>query len=148
MGIQSKHWWKNKSNQIHDSWPKVCGHANNDTHVRLLEISFKTTDINMKLYNSLHSSGKAFHKEPGCRDLLPFVHKSISEVGHWRWAIRPRSFRPCCSSSSQRCWMRFRSGICARQQTFPYQFFMDLPLCTGALSCWKRKDPVTTHSIV
>jgi hypothetical protein len=26
-----------------------------------------------------------------CRDFLPFSHKSISEVRHWCWAIRPGS---------------------------------------------------------
>ena len=26
-----------------------------------------------------------------CGNLLPFSHKSISEVGHWCWAIRPGS---------------------------------------------------------
>ena len=36
-------------------------------------------------YNSLHSSGKDFHEmlEHCCGDLLPFSHKSISEVGQW-----------------------------------------------------------------
>ena len=35
-------------------------------------------------YNSLHSSGKAFHKmlKHCCGDLLLFNHKSISEIGH------------------------------------------------------------------
>lgn len=35
-------------------------------------------------YNNLHSSRKAFHKilDPGCRDLLPFSHRSINEVRH------------------------------------------------------------------
>ncbi len=34
-------------------------------------------------YNSFRSSGKVFHEiaEPGCRDLLPFGHRRIIEVG-------------------------------------------------------------------
>ncbi len=31
---------------------------------------------------------------PGCRDLLPLSRKSISEVQHWCWAIRPGSQEP------------------------------------------------------
>ena len=46
-------------------------------------------------YNSLHSSGKDLHLilEHCCRDLLPFSHKSISEVGHWCWAIMQSEFQ-------------------------------------------------------
>ncbi len=29
--------------------------------------------------------------EPGCRDLFPFSHKSISEVQHWRCVLKPGS---------------------------------------------------------
>ena len=41
-----------------------------------------------------------------CRDLLPFSHKSISEVGHWCWAIRP-GFGGCYSSKrgTNSMWM-------------------------------------------
>ena len=46
-------------------------------------------------------SGKAFHKlvESGCKDLIPFSYKSISEVSHGYWAIRPVSqFMPNMSA--------------------------------------------------
>ncbi len=36
---------------------------------------------------------QVLHKivESGCRDLLPFSHKSISEVQHWCWVLKPGS---------------------------------------------------------
>lgn len=37
----------------------------------------------MCCYNNFLSSGRLT-----CRDLLPFNHKSISEVGQWHWAIK------------------------------------------------------------
>jgi hypothetical protein len=99
-------------------------------------------------YNSLHSSGEGFPLNVGTLlqgDLLPFSHKCISEVGHWCWAIRPGS-QSQCFNSSQRCLMGLRSGMCAGQLS-SYEpistnhFCMDLALCTGALSCWNRKEP-------
>ena len=67
-----------------------------------------------------------------CRDLLPFSHKNISEVGHWCWAIRPRSYY----NSLQRCLMRLRSGLCAGQSNSSTpistnHFCMDLAWCAG-----------------
>lgn len=55
---------------------------------------------------SIYNSGQAFSTflEPGCGDIFPFSHKSLSNVWHWCVWL----------SSSQRCWMWLRSGICAR----------------------------------
>lgn len=41
--------------------------------------------------NSLYYYVKAVHQilKPGCGDLLWYSHKSISEVRHWCWLIRP-----------------------------------------------------------
>lgn len=52
--------------------------------------------------------------EPGCRDLLHFSQKSISEVGHRCWAIRLESQY---STSTQSCWMGVRSGISASRSS-------------------------------
>ncbi|KAK6314285.1 hypothetical protein J4Q44_G00157440 [Coregonus suidteri] len=91
-------------------------------------------------YNSLHSSGKAFHYmlEPCCRDLLQFSHKNKCEVGTdvGRLGLA-RSRR---SNSSQRCSMGLRSGLCAGQSSSSTtistnHIYMDLALCKGALSC-------------
>ena len=64
-------------------WPKVCG------HLLILHLIPKSWALIWSLsllccYNSLHSSGKAFHEmlEHCCGDLLPFSHKSIFEVRH------------------------------------------------------------------
>lgn len=63
-------------------------------------------------YNKLHSSGKVFHHilDPGCRDLVPLSSKSLGEVVHCCWVIRPGfqfvfQFIP----------KGFRSGLCAGQ---------------------------------
>ena len=79
-----------------------------------------------------------------CWNLLPYRHKSISEVRHWCWAIRPGS-----QSAFQfipNVFNGLRSGCCAGQSssstpTLRNDFSMDLALCTGALSCWNRKQP-------
>ena len=49
--------------------------------------------VSICCYNSLHSSGKAFHQMLEHWKQVPaaFSHKSISEVGHRCWAIRPGS---------------------------------------------------------
>jgi hypothetical protein len=53
-----------------------------------------------------------------------------------------RSWR---SNSLQRYSMWMRSGLCAGQSSsstpISNYFCMDLALCMGALSCWKRKGP-------
>lgn len=56
-----------------------------------------------------------------------------------------------CSNSSQRCSIGFRSGLCAGQSSSStpdsiIHVFMDLALCTGAQSCWKRKGPAPNCS--
>ena len=50
------------------------------------------------------------------------------------------------SNSCQRCSIGLRSGLCASQSSFSipnslFHVFMDLALCTGAQSCWNRKEP-------
>ncbi|MCI4380479.1 hypothetical protein PGIGA_G00240460 [Pangasianodon gigas] len=54
-----------------------------------------------------------------------------------------------CSSSSQRCSVGLRSGLCAGHSssstpTFTHHVFMELALCTGALSCWNRFEPLSS----
>ena len=54
-----------------------------------------------------------------------------------------RNFR---SSSSQRCSMGLRSGLCAGQSSSSTPnssnyVFIVLALCTGVQSCWNRKGP-------
>ncbi len=72
----------------------------------------------IRCYNSLHSSVKALYKslEPGCRDLLPFSHQSISELRPWCWVIHsgpcPLDWHIFCSEASMasfvcvtsQCW--------------------------------------------
>ena len=79
--------------------------------------------------------------EQCCGDMLPFSHKSNSEVGNWCWRIRPGS-----QSAFQFIPMELRSGLSAGQSTSSTPistnyFCMDLALCTGELSCWNRKGP-------
>ncbi|XP_058230352.1 uncharacterized protein LOC131343021 isoform X2 [Hemibagrus wyckioides] len=55
------------------------------------------------------------------------------------------------SNSSQRCSIGLRSGLCAGQSSSStpdsvIHVFMDLALCTGAQSCWKRKGPAPNCS--
>lgn len=81
----------------------------------------------------LHSSEKTFHKilEPCCRDLFPFSERSVSEVGHWCWAIRSDPYdgdevRALCRS------VRFFHSKLGKL------FFIDLSLCMGAMSSKKQ----------
>ena len=76
--------------------------------------------------------------------LLLFSHKSISEVGHWCWVIRPGSqlvfqFIP-----------KVFDGVEVRALCRPVEFFhteLNKPFLYGprfghgALSCWNRKGP-------
>lgn len=62
----------------------------------------------------------------------------VKHVCHWCRVIWP------FTSWSQKCWTRLRSGLCAGQSGFftpnwESNFFIDLALCTGALSRWNRK---------
>ena len=52
-----------------------------------------------------------------CGDFLPFSHKSISEVGHWCWAIRPGS------QSAFQFIPKVFDGIEARALCRPVKFF-------------------------
>ncbi len=106
----------------------------------------------MCCYNSFHSSWKAFHQilEPGCRDMLPFSHKSINEFQHCFWVMRPGLFQFSC-------WLGLRSGLCAVQSNSSMpnsenHFFTSLALCTLSLStltCWNRKgsSPSCCHKV-
>ena len=64
---------------------------------------------------------------------------SISEVGYGYWTIRP-------GSHSAFQFMGLRSGLYAGKSSSSTpistnHFYMDLTLCSGALSCWNRKGP-------
>ena len=66
--------------------------------------------------------------------------RSHTDVGPEGLALSLRS------NSSQRCSIGLRSGLCAGQSSSStpnslIHVFMDLALCTGAQSCWKRKGP-------
>ncbi len=75
-------------------WSKVCGHVNITSICVRWTCHSKPQGL-ICCYTSIHSTGKSYHHilEPGRRDLLPFSHKSICEVRHWCWAIRPGSFQ-------------------------------------------------------
>ena len=64
-------------------------------------------------YNSLHSSG--FRLSNRCWNLLN--HKSLSEVQHWCWWWSGLAHSRH-SSSSQMCWMEFRSRLCEGQSSY------------------------------
>ena len=80
-----------RQGMYYTAWPKPCWHPNTTPICYCWTFYSKTMGINLLLwYNSFHSCGKAFYKtfEPGCRDLLPSSHKSISEGRHWCWTLR------------------------------------------------------------
>ncbi|XP_058258308.1 uncharacterized protein LOC131361290 isoform X2 [Hemibagrus wyckioides] len=71
--------------------------------------------------------------------------RSHTDVGREGLALSLRS------NSSQRCSIGLRSGLCAGQSSSStpdsvIHVFMDLALCTGAQSCWKRKGPAPNCS--
>jgi hypothetical protein len=85
-------------------------------------------------YNSLHFSGKAFHKtlEHYSRDLFHSATRALvrsgTDVGRLGLA------RSRCSNSYQMCLMGLRSGLCAGQSSSSTpistnHFCMDLALC-------------------
>ncbi len=94
----------------HTTWPEVCGHPTMQPYV-IVECSL------ICCYNSLHSSGFSLSGRcwTCCRDLLLFSHNTISEVQHWCWWSNLA--HNWCSSSSQRCWIRLRSGLSADQSS-------------------------------
>ena len=96
--------------------------AHRTSHSKIMGINMELVPL-LCCYNSLHSSGKAFHMlEHCCGDMLPFSHKSIREVGHSRR-----------SNSSQSCGIEVkgsRSRLCAG----PVKFFhidLDKPFLYG-----------------
>ena len=112
---------------------------------------FKSIGINVELP---HSSGKlstrfwrvsvGIFAHSGKRAFV----RSDTDVGREGLAHNLRS------SSSQRCLMGLRSGLCEGQSSSstpnsPSQAFMDLALCTGAQSCWNRKgsSPNCSHKV-
>jgi hypothetical protein len=63
-----------------------------------------------------------------CGDLLPFSNKSISEVGHWCWAIRPSS------QSAFQFIQKVFDGVEVRALCRPVKFFhvdFDKPFLYG-----------------
>jgi hypothetical protein len=123
------------------TWPTVCGHLLPEHLIpktRALIWSWSP----LCCYNSLQPFGKPFYEmlEHCCKDLLLFSHKSISEVRHWCWAIRPGS------QSAFKLFPKVFDEDEVRALCRPVKFFhtdldMDLTLCTGAFSCWNRKGP-------
>ena len=79
-------------------------------------------------------AGTCFHS--GTRALV----RSGTDVGRLGLARSQHSI------TSQRCSMGLRLGLCAGQSSSSTSistnnFFMDLALCTGTLSCWNKKGP-------
>lgn len=72
-------------------WWKLCGHPKTSPICTVI-VAPKLCSIDLFLYQPL-LTGEAFHKvlDAGCRDLFSFSRKSISEVGHRCWTIRPGS---------------------------------------------------------
>lgn len=105
-------------------WPKIYGHSNIFSHVWVLTFHSKPW-ASTYCYKSLYSSGKAFHKILwlGWRDLLAFSLKSIIEVSHWCWVIRPSS------KSVFRFIPKVLDGV-EVSQVLPYQTLKTLPLRT------------------
>ena len=115
-------------------------HANTDIHYMTKSMwtparrtfHSKIMGINMELVPSLYcSSGKTFHEnmlEHCCRDLIPFSHKRISEVGHWCWAIRSGS------QSAFQFILKVFDGVDVRALCGPVKFFhtdLDSPFLYG-----------------
>lgn len=82
-------------------------------------------------YNSLHSSGKTLHKflEPGCR-----ICSRLTARRSVKLDVKAQSR---CSSSSQRFWTGWRSGLHAQNSALPQQPGKTLSFQT--LSCWDRE---------
>jgi hypothetical protein len=69
---------------VYTTWPKVCGHL-------LVEHLIPKSWVFIWSWSPL-CCWESFPLDIGAPLLgLPFSHKSISEVGHWCWAIRPSS---------------------------------------------------------
>lgn len=71
--------------------------------------------------------------ETGCRDLLPFSHKSINEVAHWcwgdKWLAHSQRF-----DSSHKFSVKLRSELYAgNTKQGKNHFRMDVALCTGGI---------------
>lgn len=83
-------------------WPKVYGQPDIGLAVYVISEPF------IYCYNSLRSSGKAFHQmlEPGCRDQFPF--------------------------RGDKAWLAFCSPAHPKGV---WEFFTDLASCMGELSC-------------
>jgi hypothetical protein len=79
-----------------------------------------------------------------CGDLIPFSQKSINEVRHWGWAIRPGS------QSVFQLIPKVLDGVEVRPVCRQVEFFhtdLDKPFLYGprfvhgGLPCWNRKGP-------
>ena len=78
-----------------------------------------------------------------CRDLLPFSHKSISEVGHWCWVIRPDSHSAFQFIPRVFDRVHWGHGSVQASQVLQHQSQQNISVftCTGALWCWNGKGP-------
>ncbi len=98
------------------------------THMWLFNISFQTDGHQWAAITSSTLLVSGF--QSGWRDLLPFRHKSTSEVRHRCWCSGLAHSRR--SNSSQTCLIGLRSGLCAGQSSsstllnWENHFFMEL----------------------
>nr|XP_046208632.1 MPN domain-containing protein-like [Oncorhynchus gorbuscha]XP_046208633.1 MPN domain-containing protein-like [Oncorhynchus gorbuscha]XP_046208634.1 MPN domain-containing protein-like [Oncorhynchus gorbuscha]XP_046208635.1 MPN domain-containing protein-like [Oncorhynchus gorbuscha] len=92
-------------------------HAHQTFHSKIMAVNMEL--VHFCCYNSLHSSGKAFHQilEHCCVDLLLFSHMIISEVRAWRLGLA----RCRLSNSSQRCSMGLRQGSVQASQVLSHR---------------------------
>jgi hypothetical protein len=125
---------------LYTTWPEVCGHLLVE-HLIPTSWTLICCWSHLCCYNSFPSSG--------CGDLLPFSHKSISEVGHWCFAIRAglQSTFQCIPNLFDVVKVR---ALCRSVKFFhtpisTNHFCMDLALCMGELSCWNRTGPSPNH---
>lgn len=103
------------------TWPTVCRRPDMKTISYCLISCSKPLSSKALIccYNGLHSSGKTFHKvlEPGCRDLIPFSLRSITEAFQLTQMGSRSGLNACQSSSSIRHWEENEVEYCSLQHS-------------------------------
>ena len=91
------------------------------THIWVLQFSFKTADIRMKLQQfPLFWKGLSTRFWNLAAGIFSHLStRALVRLGHWQWVIKPGSFKPCFSSLSWRWWIRLWSGIRAHWRSLP-----------------------------
>ena len=115
--------WMFKSSRFYTTTTKVCEHLN---IMWLFNIRFRNHRLQSACSTFLGKFSTTFRSlASGISLIRQFGRISIREVGRWCW--EGQSCVQAKSSSSTTNWEN--------------NFFMDLALCTEAMSCQNRKEP-------